>query len=165
MLELTFQKFQQIWHWCLVKIMLPAYSCCLKSDSTWHDTSALGNSLLHRENSILPMTGFELRTSRVGSGRSTNCAWTINHKWLLQQSYARIRFVRSGVAIAQWPTILPPRVWVPSTPSTLLSFTVFVLYLSCEKNENKQKEAGFGPFFKKKIFIRMSLQISGTLPK
>ena len=21
-------------------------------------------------------------------------------------------------------------------------------YLSCEKNENKQKEAGFGPFFK-----------------
>ena len=24
-------------------------------------------------------------------------------------------------------------------------FKVFVLYLSCEKNENKQKEAGFGP--------------------
>ena len=30
----------------------------------------------------------------------------------------------------------------------LLSFIVFVLYLSCEKNENKQKEAGFGPFKK-----------------
>ena len=27
---------------------------------------------------------------------------------------------------------------------------MFMLYLSCEKNENKQKEAGFGPFFFKK---------------
>ena len=27
------------------------------------------------------------------------------------------------------------------------SFIVFVLYLSCEKNKNKQKEAGFDPFF------------------
>ena len=26
-----------------------------------------------------------------------------------------------------------------------------MLYLACEKNENKQKEAGFGPFFKKKM--------------
>ena len=41
------------------------------------------------------------------------------------------------------PTILPPRVWVPSTQSRLLS-----LYLSCEKDENKPKEAGFGPFLK-----------------
>ena len=33
----------------------------------------------------------------------------------------------------------------------LLQFRVnFVLYLSFEKNENKQKEAEFGPFFKKK---------------
>ena len=33
----------------------------------------------------------------------------------------------------------------------LSSFIVkFVPYLSCEKNENKQKEAGFGPFFLKK---------------
>ena len=46
------------------------------------------------------------------------------------------------------PTILPLRVRVPSTPSTLLSFIVFVLYLSCEKNENKQNEAEFGPFKK-----------------
>ena len=45
------------------------------------------------------------------------------------------------------PTIMPPRVRVPSTPSMLLSFIVFVVYLSCEKNENKQKEAGYGPFF------------------
>ena len=48
------------------------------------------------------------------------------------------------------PTILPPRVQVPSTQSTLLSFIVSVLYLPCKKNKNKQKEAGFGPFFFKK---------------
>ena len=39
-------------------------------------------------------------------------------------------------------TILLPRVRVPSTPSMLLSFILFVLYLSCEKNENKQKRPG-----------------------
>ena len=44
------------------------------------------------------------------------------------------------------PTILPPWVRVPSIPSTLFSFIIFVLYLSFEKNGNKQKEAGFGPF-------------------
>ena len=44
-------------------------------------------------------------------------------------------------------TILTPRVRAPSTSSTLLSFKVFVLYLSCEKIENKQKEAWFVPFF------------------
>ena len=50
------------------------------------------------------------------------------------------------------PTILPLQVRVPSTPSKLASIVVkFVLYLSCEKNEKKQKEAGFGPFcFKKR---------------
>ena len=48
------------------------------------------------------------------------------------------------------PTILPPRVRVPSTPSMLLSFIVFGLYLSCEKGENKLKEVGFGPLFKKR---------------
>ena len=46
------------------------------------------------------------------------------------------------------PTILPPWVRVPSTPSTLLSIIVFVQCLSCEKNKNKQKEAGFGTFKK-----------------
>ena len=49
------------------------------------------------------------------------------------------------------PTILLPRAQIQSTPSMLLQFIVnFVLYLSLEKNENKQKEAEFGPFFKKK---------------
>ena len=38
------------------------------------------------------------------------------------------------------PTILPPQARVLSTPSMLLSFIAkFVLYLSCEKNENKQR--------------------------
>ena len=46
------------------------------------------------------------------------------------------------------PTILPPRVRVLSIPSMFLSFIAFVLYLSCEKNENKQEKAGFGPFKK-----------------
>ena len=41
------------------------------------------------------------------------------------------------------PTILPPWVQVPSTPCTLL----FVLYLSCEKNENKQKKDPVWPIF------------------
>ena len=56
--------------------------------------------------------------------------------------------------VSSAPTILPPRVWVPSTPSTLLSFAVFVLYLPCEKEENKQEEAGFGPFKKMANTVR-----------
>ena len=48
------------------------------------------------------------------------------------------------------PSILPPWVRVPSTPSMLFSIFIFqIVYLSfeleCEKNENKQKEAGIGP--------------------
>ena len=48
------------------------------------------------------------------------------------------------------PAILLPQVRVPCTLSMLLSFIVFVRNLSCEKNENLQKEAEFGPliFFK-----------------
>ena len=49
------------------------------------------------------------------------------------------------------PTILLPWVRVPSTPSTLLSFIVCVLYLSFEKNKNKQNDAGFGNFKKIRI--------------
>ena len=53
-----------------------------------------------------------------------------------------------GAAIAQWIR-LRPQVRIPSSQSKLLPFKVkFVLYLSREKNENKQKEAGFGPFLK-----------------
>ena len=54
---------------------------------------------------------------------------------------------RHSLANLSMPTILPPRVRIPNTPSMLLSFIVkFVLYLSCERNQNKQKEAGLGPF-------------------
>ena len=56
-------------------------------------------------------------------------------------------------------TILLQRVQAPSTPSTLLSFIVFVLYLSCEKYENKQKEAGFGPFFKLQQHFKTRIRI------
>ena len=56
-------------------------------------------------------------------------------------------------AKAQWIHLcLPychPQVRIPSTPPTLLSFKVFVLYVSCEKNENKQREVVFGPFLRK----------------
>ena len=57
------------------------------------------------------------------------------------------------------PSILPPQVRVPSTPSTLFSiYIVQIVYLSfeleCEKYENKQKEAGIGPFFKKNTNVR-----------
>ena len=53
------------------------------------------------------------------------------------------------------PTILPPQVRVLSTPSTLFSFIVFVLYLSCEKNENKQKEARLAHYLKN-VFVCLS---------
>ena len=47
------------------------------------------------------------------------------------------------------PSILPPQVQVPSTPSTLFSMCIVRnVYLSfeleCEKDTNKQKEAGIG---------------------
>ena len=56
------------------------------------------------------------------------------------------------------PSILLPRVRVPSTPSTLFSiYIVQIVYLSfeleCEKNENKQKEARIGSFFKKTVRV------------
>ena len=50
------------------------------------------------------------------------------------------------------PTILPPQVRVPSTPSTLLSFIVkLVPYLSREKNEINKKRPGLAHFFFKKL--------------
>ena len=56
------------------------------------------------------------------------------------------------------PTILPPRIQVPSTPSMLLSFIVkFMLYLTCENNQNKQIEAGFGPFLKNNKYLEIKL--------
>ena len=46
----------------------------------------------------------------------------------------------------------------------LLSIIVkFVLYLSCEKNENKQNEAGFGTVFLKKYVRILSMSIPRPL--
>ena len=50
--------------------------------------------------------------------------------------------------VAAIPTILRPRVRIPSTPSTLFQFVLLKFYR--ENNENKQKEAGIGPFLKKR---------------
>ena len=47
---------------------------------------------------------------------------------------------RHSYVVLSAPTILRPRVWIQSTPSMVISIRVkFVLYLSCKKNENKQK--------------------------
>ena len=50
--------------------------------------------------------------------------------------------------VSSAPTILQPRVRIPSTPSMLFQFVLLKLYR--ENNENKQKEAGIGPFLIKK---------------
>ena len=58
-----------------------------------------------------------------------------------------------GAAIAQWIRLHLPSCR-PGFESQAHHLCFFNLYLSfeleCEKNENKQKEAGIGPFFKKK---------------
>ena len=58
-----------------------------------------------------------------------------------------------SVSIAQWihlrTTIMPTGVRVPSSQSMLLPFIdKFLLYLSNEKNENKQEEAVVWPILK-----------------
>ena len=70
----------------------------------------------------------------------------LGQRWIYKESQL-VGCRHSSVDLSA-PTILPPWVRFPSTLSMLLSFIVkFVLYLLCENNENKQKEAGFGPFF------------------
>ena len=54
--------------------------------------------------------------------------------------------------VSSAPTIMRPWVRIPSTRSMLLSFIVFVLYLSCEKNENKRKRGREWAIFIKKPF-------------
>ena len=49
--------------------------------------------------------------------------------------------------VSSAPTILRPQVRIPSTPSMLYSICIEIVMR--KKNENKQKEAGIGPFFKK----------------
>ena len=55
------------------------------------------------------------------------------------------KVIKWGAAIAQWIHLRLPSCR-PNIPSMLLTFIVkFVLYLPCEKNENKQKVAPLGP--------------------
>ena len=49
--------------------------------------------------------------------------------------------------MAAAPTILQLQVHIPSTPSILFQFVLLKLLRG--KDENKQKEARFGPFLKK----------------
>ena len=67
-----------------------------------------------------------------------------NVEWISKLGGCRHSSVDSSA-----PTILTPWVQIPSTTSMVLSFIVVMIDLSCEKNKNKQKEAGLGPFLKK----------------
>ena len=70
------------------------------------------------------------------------CKWPNVENDIAIWSHKRFHSFYSAVDSTA-PTILPPWVRVPSTPSMLSSFIVqYVLYLSWEKNKNKQKEAG-----------------------
>ena len=64
------------------------------------------------------------------------------------------------------PSILPPRVHVYIYIFSIYTVQIvyFSLGLECEKNENKQKEAGIGPFFKnnKKTIDLWEKQIDQT---
>ena len=56
------------------------------------------------------------------------------------------------------PTILLPRVRVPNTPSTLLSFAVFVLYLSCEKNKKTKRGRVWSIIKRRKQWLELELK-------
>ena len=68
------------------------------------------------------------------------------------------------------PSIMLPRVQVPSTPSLLLSVCIVqIVYLSfeleCDKNQSKQKEAGIAHFKKLRIHNVWRKQFYATDPQ
>ena len=66
---------------------------------------------------------------------------------------------RHSSAVLSAPTILRPWVRIPSTPSMLFQFVLLKLYR--ENNENKkQKEAGIGPFLRRKWLKICNLQVN-----
>ena len=101
---------------------------------------------------FLPMSGFEPRTSGIGSGRSTNCATTTATNFTSRFFFSRfgakllrlkirsslvIRHSQSVALIKLLPAVvkapwfrLRPRVRIPSTPSILFQFILLKLYLS-----------------------------------
>ena len=59
-----------------------------------------------------------------------------------------------GAAIAPWfPTICGPGFESQAHHLRLFQFVLLKLLLELEKNENKRKEAGIGPYFKKNIGV------------
>ena len=60
----------------------------------------------------------------------------------------RVKLIEISSVDPSAPTILRPRVRIPSTN---LCLTFFNLNFNCnvKKDENKHKDAGIGPFFKK----------------
>ena len=64
-------------------------------------------------------------------------------KKLLNRNKAK-KLARHISVVLSAPTFLRPRVWIPSTPSTLFSF--FIIEIVMWKGWKKQKEAGIGPF-------------------
>ena len=67
--------------------------------------------------------------------------------WVSFIEFKIYRRCRHSSVDSSLPSILPPRVQVPSTPSAFLS--IYIWIVSCGKDENKQKEAGIGQFFEK----------------
>ena len=78
--------------------------------------------------------------------------------------YKFLRVNEKGAAITQWIRLCLPfcRPGFESQAHHLhfYHYSQFVLYLSCEKNENKQKEAGFDPF---KIRLLRSITVHSFL--
>ena len=78
----------------------------------------------------------------------------ILNKFEQKRKIIKFKGCRHSSVDSSAPSILLPRVRVPSTPSTLFSIYIVQIVnlsfeLECEKNKNIQKEAGIGPFLKK----------------
>ena len=77
--------------------------------------------------------------------------------------YKFVRVNEKGAAITQWIRLCLPfcRPGFESQAHHLhfYHYSQFVLYLSCEKNEIKQKEAGFEPFKKRNGIVNLTVRI------
>ena len=66
------------------------------------------------------------------------------------------------MVVSSTPTIMQPRVRIPSTPSTFLSF-YFCEFCNQKRSKINKKEAGIGPFLKKKSSWNQTNKIGGQL--
>ena len=62
--------------------------------------------------------------------------WKRGHK---ERERERVRSSRHSSVVSSAPTILRPRVQIPSTPSRLFQFVLLKMELECEKDEYKRK--------------------------